>query len=203
MLFQFVSIIPIELEHELLIIPYPFTHSSNLSVWLFWVQIAQLVLFSHIPFVRHAVTGQPRRQALFKMLGMNVVIVSLYTALLHRPHNIALNGALLIVGDRVHSACDRIFAAGGGHQLLRRRFAVQTVATVWLGQAFFYYQGNSNSLASVDLTAGFVGLGESGSLVVAGAQVLLSTYAAVFVSWSVLMYRLVGSLKDDRKTLEV
>lgn len=177
-------------------------HSSSLSVWLFWVHIAQLILFFHLPFARTAVFGTPQCRSVHRLLGINVVVICLYTALLHRPHNIVLNGALLIIGDRVHMACDRIFA-GGGRRLQRQRFVVQTVATVWLGQAFFYYQGNSNSLASVDLTAGFVGLGGSGSLVVAGAQVLLNTYAAVFLSWNVLLYRLVGALKGDRMTLEM
>ncbi|KAF7240030.1 GPI ethanolamine phosphate transferase 2 [Varanus komodoensis] len=33
-----------------------------------------------------------------------------------------------------------------------------TIIHYWFGQAFFFFQGNSNSIASVDVSAGFVGL---------------------------------------------
>ncbi|XP_042305531.1 GPI ethanolamine phosphate transferase 2 isoform X1 [Sceloporus undulatus] len=33
-----------------------------------------------------------------------------------------------------------------------------TIMHYWFGQAFFFFQGNSNSIASVDVSAGFVGL---------------------------------------------
>jgi len=33
-----------------------------------------------------------------------------------------------------------------------------TIMHYWFGQAFFYFQGNSNNIATVDVSAGFVGL---------------------------------------------
>ncbi|KAB0398247.1 hypothetical protein E2I00_008837 [Balaenoptera physalus] len=41
---------------------------------------------------------------------------------------------------------------------LRHDAAEVTVMHYWFGQAFFYFQGNSNSIATVDISAGFVGL---------------------------------------------
>lgn len=41
---------------------------------------------------------------------------------------------------------------------LRHSTAEVTVMHYWFGQAFFYFQGNSNSIATVDISAGFVGL---------------------------------------------
>ncbi|MGH0123416.1 UNVERIFIED_CONTAM: hypothetical protein FKN15_016782 [Acipenser sinensis] len=36
--------------------------------------------------------------------------------------------------------------------------AQTTIMHYWFGQAFFYFQGNSNNIATVDISAGFVGL---------------------------------------------
>uniref|UniRef100_A0A1A8GXY9 Phosphatidylinositol glycan anchor biosynthesis, class G n=1 Tax=Nothobranchius korthausae TaxID=1143690 RepID=A0A1A8GXY9_9TELE len=54
--------------------------------------------------------------------------------------------------------------------------AQTTIMHYWFGQAFFYFQGNSNNIATVDISVGFVGLE---SYIEAPAIVLtaLSTYA--------------------------
>lgn len=177
-----------------------FSHSSSLIVWLFWANLVQLLLINYLPFVWHCcrtttrTTKAPRHRHVLvrRVLGANAVALCLYASLLHRPHNVALTGALLMCCDRVHEACGRLFAACGSAVAAQRcRWAVQTVATVWLGRAFFYYQGNSNSLASVDLTTAFVGLGGGGSWLFAGVQVAIGTYAAVLVSAAVLLWRVV------------
>ncbi|XP_012928506.1 GPI ethanolamine phosphate transferase 2 isoform X4 [Heterocephalus glaber] len=41
---------------------------------------------------------------------------------------------------------------------LRHDVAEITVMHYWFGQAFFYFQGNSNNIATIDISSGFVGL---------------------------------------------
>lgn len=99
----------------------------------------------------------------------------------------------------VHAACNRIFAAEDGAQ--RVRYSVETVALLWLGWAFFFYQGNSNSLASVDLNAGYVGV-QSFRLGFAAALVTINTYGAVLLAAALFVYRLAGT-DCDRSALNV
>lgn len=91
----------------------------------------------------------------------------LMVALLFRAHNLpVLCGSLL-----VQSLMGRFI-----WRKLHYDAAQITIMHYWIGQAFFYYQGNSNNISSVDISVGFVGLE---SYVEAPAVFLtaLSTYA--------------------------
>ncbi|XP_037295273.1 GPI ethanolamine phosphate transferase 2 isoform X2 [Manduca sexta] len=81
--------------------------------------------------------------------------------LLMRPHNV-------IMVPSVYVTC-ALTSKCMNHNLLdskldRRTEVVdilsRTLVHMWIGVVFFFYQGNSNSLASVDLGSGYVGLSE-------------------------------------------
>lgn len=75
--------------------------------------------------------------------------LALLAALLLRPHNLpVLAGSLL---------AQAVLAALVWRRLQPSAAAV-TVMHHWFGQAFFYFQGNSNSIATVDVSVGVVGL---------------------------------------------
>jgi len=86
----------------------------------------------------------------------------LLAALLRRPHDVL---ALVYVAfaSRLVAACLRGPAA-----------ALGVAAAGWAG---FYYQGNSNGLASLDVAAGYVGLQSYQPLLV-GFQLITHTYSA-------------------------
>lgn len=73
----------------------------------------------------------------------------LLAALLSRPHNLPVLVLSLLVQTIMTQFVWRP---------LRHSTAEVTVMHYWFGQAFFYFQGNSNSIATVDISAGFVGL---------------------------------------------
>ncbi|XP_054437811.1 GPI ethanolamine phosphate transferase 2 isoform X2 [Pteronotus mesoamericanus] len=73
----------------------------------------------------------------------------LLAALLLRPHNLPVLACSLLVQAVMASFVWRP---------LRHDAAEVTAMHYWLGQAFFYFQGNSNNIATVDVAAGFVGL---------------------------------------------
>ncbi|XP_072112402.1 GPI ethanolamine phosphate transferase 2 isoform X1 [Mobula birostris] len=88
----------------------------------------------------------------------------LLAALLLRPHNLPVLLFILIV------------------QMILTRFiwrtlgydaAQITIIYYWFGQASFYFQGNSNSIATVDISAGFVGFEDYVEL----PAILLTTFA--------------------------
>uniref|UniRef100_A0A8C6BDH9 Phosphatidylinositol glycan anchor biosynthesis class G (EMM blood group) n=1 Tax=Monodon monoceros TaxID=40151 RepID=A0A8C6BDH9_MONMO len=73
----------------------------------------------------------------------------LLAALLLRPHNLPVLALSLVIQTIMTQFVWRP---------LRHNAAEVTVMHYWFGQAFFYFQGNSNSIATVDISAGFVGL---------------------------------------------
>nr|XP_003422960.1 GPI ethanolamine phosphate transferase 2 isoform X1 [Loxodonta africana] len=73
----------------------------------------------------------------------------LLAALLLRPHNLPVLVSSLLV---------QTLMAKFVWKPLNHGVAEVTVMHYWFGQAFFYFQGNSNNIATVDVSAGFVGL---------------------------------------------
>ncbi|XP_025777223.1 GPI ethanolamine phosphate transferase 2 isoform X3 [Puma concolor] len=73
----------------------------------------------------------------------------LLAALLFRPHNLPV----LVFSLLIQTIMTKFV-----WKPLRHDAAEITVMHYWFGQAFFYFQGNSNNIATVDISAGFVGL---------------------------------------------
>ncbi|XP_074923512.1 GPI ethanolamine phosphate transferase 2, catalytic subunit isoform X4 [Chelonoidis abingdonii] len=73
----------------------------------------------------------------------------LLAALLFRPHNLPVLVFCLLI-QMIMTRCI--------WKPLKFDAAQITIMHYWFGQAFFYFQGNSNGIASVDISAGFVGL---------------------------------------------
>uniref|UniRef100_A0A667G386 Phosphatidylinositol glycan anchor biosynthesis class G (EMM blood group) n=1 Tax=Lynx canadensis TaxID=61383 RepID=A0A667G386_LYNCA len=73
----------------------------------------------------------------------------LLAALLFRPHNLPV----LVFSLLIQTIMTKFI-----WKPLRHDAAEITVMHYWFGQAFFYFQGNSNNIATVDISAGFVGL---------------------------------------------
>nr|CAD7430886.1 unnamed protein product [Timema monikensis] len=107
-------------------------------------------------------------------LGVFTCTCALVSALLHRPHTVLLVPAQVLCSAHIHRAC------------LRMGVRWNTIAHIWLGWVFYFYQGNSNSLASIDVASGYVGL-ESYSLGTVGLQLVLHTYSAPILSHMLLI----------------
>ncbi|XP_023556320.1 GPI ethanolamine phosphate transferase 2 isoform X2 [Octodon degus] len=73
----------------------------------------------------------------------------LLAALLLRPHNLPVLAFSLLIQTIMTKFI---------WKPLRHDVAEITVMHYWFGQAFFYFQGNSNNIATIDVSAGFVGL---------------------------------------------
>uniref|UniRef100_A0A8C7W611 Phosphatidylinositol glycan anchor biosynthesis class G (EMM blood group) n=1 Tax=Oncorhynchus mykiss TaxID=8022 RepID=A0A8C7W611_ONCMY len=91
----------------------------------------------------------------------------LLVALLFRAHNLPVLCCCLLV---------QTLMAQFIWKKLHYDAAQTTIMHYWFGQAFFYFQGNSNSIATVDISVGFVGL-ESYIEAPAFFLTALSTYA--------------------------
>uniref|UniRef100_A0A6Q2YL63 GPI ethanolamine phosphate transferase 2 C-terminal domain-containing protein n=1 Tax=Esox lucius TaxID=8010 RepID=A0A6Q2YL63_ESOLU len=93
--------------------------------------------------------------------------VVLLVSLLFRAHNLPVLCCCLLV---------QTLMAQFIWKKLHYDAAQTTIMHYWFGQAFFYFQGNSNSIATVDISVGFVGL-ETYVESLAVFLTALSTYA--------------------------
>ncbi|KAG8594444.1 hypothetical protein GDO81_001205 [Engystomops pustulosus] len=73
----------------------------------------------------------------------------LLAALLFRPHNLVVLVFCLLI---------QIILTMFIWKILKYDAAQITFMHYWFGQAFFFFQGNSNTISTVDISAGFVGL---------------------------------------------
>ncbi|XP_013865861.1 GPI ethanolamine phosphate transferase 2 [Austrofundulus limnaeus] len=73
----------------------------------------------------------------------------LLVALLFRAHNLPVLCCCILI---------QTLMAQFIWKKLQYDAAQTTIMHYWFGQAFFYFQGNSNSIATVDISVGFVGL---------------------------------------------
>ncbi|XP_056658217.1 GPI ethanolamine phosphate transferase 2 isoform X2 [Monodelphis domestica] len=73
----------------------------------------------------------------------------LLAALLLRPHNLPV----LVFSLLIQAVMTKFI-----WKPLKHDAAQVTIMHYWFGQAFFYFQGNSNNIATLDISAGFVGL---------------------------------------------
>lgn len=112
---------------------------------------------------------------------------SLYVALLLRPHNVPLLAAC-------HAVCGPALLGG---MSLEDSTSARALAHAWFASAFLFMQGTCNSLASVDVAAGYAGLTDYLPVIV-GLQLVSHTYA-----FPVLTALLLLLAEDDKKRWEV
>ncbi|XP_045145425.1 GPI ethanolamine phosphate transferase 2 isoform X1 [Echinops telfairi] len=111
----------------------------------------------------------------------------LLAALLLRPHNLPVLVSSLLV---------QTLMANFIWKPLSHDTAEVTVMHYWFGQAFFYFQGNSNNIATVDISAGFVGLEQY----VEGPAVFLTAFAT-YVGPVLWASHLVNYLSSEASSL--
>ncbi len=101
--------------------------------------------------------------------------------LLVRPHNICLCALVFL---QEHCLSIYLLKAEG------RPFSASVITLLyyWMGQAAFYYQGNSNSISTVDVSSGYIGLTDYQPVLI-GILMCLSTYAGP-IFWIISLIRL-------------
>ncbi|KAJ8355077.1 hypothetical protein AAFF_G00101500 [Aldrovandia affinis] len=109
----------------------------------------------------------------------------LLCALLFRPHNLPVLACSLLI----QTAMAQLI-----WKELQYDAAQTTIMHYWFGQAFFYFQGNSNNIATIDISAGFVGL-ESYVEIPAVLLTAFSTYAGPLL-WACHLVCFLSSAQD-------
>lgn len=113
------------------------------------------------------------------IFGTLVVLLTLIAALTHKPHNIFLVSLLLFSCSKIKHTFSLLNKDNSQSNI---SLLIQCVLHFWIGRQFFFYQGNSNSLASIDLNAGYVGLNTFHFLTV-GALLTVNTFSGPILSF--------------------
>ncbi|XP_076172790.1 phosphatidylinositol glycan anchor biosynthesis class G isoform X2 [Ptiloglossa arizonensis] len=119
------------------------------------------------------------------MLSFIIRIWIMTTAVLHRPYNV-----ILLAFQIIFSSIIRIIIKDNNMQ------ETNTFIYTWIGNIFYFYQGNSNSLATVDVNAGYVGI-ESYMPFVNGLLLIINTYSAPVLAYLLLIYHTVLQYPND------
>lgn len=113
----------------------------------------------------------------------------LICTLLHRPHNV-----ILIAAQVYMSNC--VCTAYVSRRCLTANMCWLVVAHVWIGTVVYFYQGNSNSLATIDIASGYVGQTGYNPMVV-GILLIINTYSAPVLSYLLLLSKLVFHSQEE------
>ncbi|XP_050550954.1 GPI ethanolamine phosphate transferase 2 isoform X1 [Spodoptera frugiperda] len=85
----------------------------------------------------------------------------LIVCLLMRPHNVVMVPSVFVTCVLTSQCMDhKLLDSKSGKKTEVADILSRTLVHMWIGILFFFYQGNSNSLSSVDLGSGYVGLRE-------------------------------------------
>ncbi|KAK0064954.1 GPI ethanolamine phosphate transferase 2 [Biomphalaria pfeifferi] len=110
-----------------------------------------------------------------------------YMCLVGRPHNIPVVAMLSLMEQMIIPVLINVSL----------KLPYVLLYCHWMGQAFFFFQGNSNSLSTVDLAAGYTGLNEF-IPVLTGTHICLSTYSGTIL-WSLTFFKIFCLTYKERK----
>ncbi|KAH8373021.1 hypothetical protein KR009_010522 [Drosophila setifemur] len=135
---------------------------------------------------------------LLQLLQTNLSSSLLMAALLQKVQNIILLPVLLVALQQTYKLCD-VFATSARKFSVRLVHVYKIIMTVFLARMFYFYQGNSNSLATVDLTPGYIGQTSYNPAIV-GFFVTLNTYSAEIHAF---LYLIVHTLRSDLRSVGI
>lgn len=134
---------------------------------------------NYVPVLYNAIRSHLNRFDIKIFFGTLVVLLALIVALTHKPHNIFLVPLLLFSCTRVKHTSLLLNEKNSGSNFSS---LAQCVLYLWIGKQFFFYQGNSNSLASIDLNAGYIGLSNFNFMAV-GFFLTINTFSGPILSF--------------------
>lgn len=160
------------------------SRSTSTCITLFWLNISEIVAINYVPIVYNAVKSKLDRFDIKLVFGTLVVLSALIIALTHKPHNIFLIALLLFSCSRIKKTFSLL---SHSHTKSNDFIIIQCVLHFWLGKQFFFYQGNSNSLASIDLNAGYIGISNF-NFVIVGTLLTINTFSGPILSFITFVY---------------
>ncbi|XP_016990044.1 GPI ethanolamine phosphate transferase 2 [Drosophila rhopaloa] len=140
----------------------------------------------------------PPKSVLLQLLQTNLTSSLLLVALLQKVQNILLLPMLLVALQQTYKLCD-VFGTSARKFSVRLVHVYKIIMTIFLARMFFFFQGNSNSLSTIDLTPGYIGQ-TSYNPVIVGLFVTLNTFSAEIHAF---LYLVVHTLRSDLRSVGI
>ncbi|EDX06027.1 GPI ethanolamine phosphate transferase 2 [Drosophila simulans] len=167
---------------------------------IFWCCLALVLMLGYRAALpqAHSFGKVPPTGALLQLLQTNLTSSLLLGALLQRVHNILLLPVLLVALQQTYKLCD-VYGTSVRKFSVRLVHVYKIIMTIFLARMFFFYQGNSNSLSTIDLTPGYIGQTNYNPSIVA-IFVTLNTYSADIHAF---LYLVVHTLRSDLRSVGI
>lgn len=149
------------------------------------MNIFEIAAINFVPVLFKLAYRNVRKIDIKICLGTTIVLFALVSALTHKPHNIFLTSLLLYTSFLANQTTKRLFKKTSPAS----EIFIHCIIHYWLGKEFFFYQGNSNSLASIDLNAGYIGL-KKFNIFAVGILLTINTFSGPILSMLLLIYNL-------------
>uniref|UniRef100_A0A1A9ZNE3 GPI ethanolamine phosphate transferase 2 C-terminal domain-containing protein n=1 Tax=Glossina pallidipes TaxID=7398 RepID=A0A1A9ZNE3_GLOPL len=126
---------------------------------------------------------------LLALLKTNLTCCLLVSALLHDPHNVILLPALIFMLETSYQLCDNLYLKD--KRLYNRSYILilKTVLTIFIANTFYFFQGNSNKLSTININPGYIGLKSYNALLV-GSLITLNMYCAQINAYLYLVWHM-------------
>ncbi|XP_033235103.1 GPI ethanolamine phosphate transferase 2 isoform X3 [Drosophila pseudoobscura] len=183
--------------------PYLTSRIMVPTLVIFWCCLALVLVLGYraaLPQTRldKRFDEMPPKNVLLQLLQANLTSSLLLAALLQKVQNIILLPTLLIALDETYKLCDA-FGTSARKFSVRLVHVYKIIMTIFVARMFYFYQGNSNSLSTIDLTPGYIGQTSYNPAIVA-LFVTLNTYSAEIHSF---LYLIVHTLRSDLRSVGI
>ncbi|KAF7407296.1 hypothetical protein HZH66_001833 [Vespula vulgaris] len=167
------------------IIPISLYHPSKdvKEVLIFWNLFTIFCIFSAYRLI--LVAKRNKTNFLNYTIFFCIQAWVMVSALLHQPYNLILLPIQLIIICMINSILK--------YNNIEK---INILINAWIGNVFYFYQGNSNSLADIDIAAGYVGL-QSYRPIIIGMYLIVNTYSAPVLAYLLNMYHRTLSYKSS------
>ncbi|XP_053962637.1 GPI ethanolamine phosphate transferase 2 isoform X1 [Anastrepha ludens] len=115
----------------------------------------------------------------FKVVVTFLLLISM---LLHKPHNVVLVASLIYTLSLSYDMCSKLEKK----TLHNYKYLSKILCTILVSNMFYFYQGNSNSFATIDLNPGYIGQTTYNPIIV-GILVTLNMYSAPLTAFVYLV----------------
>nr|XP_053631910.1 GPI ethanolamine phosphate transferase 2-like [Cherax quadricarinatus] len=167
-------------------------HLAIILIFIYGLFKSKLIEFKAHSVKIHKVLNiyEPEEKKISILLRYIYTSSSLLCLLLQRVDNIGLISLVLLQNWLLSSLIYRLTLVNC------ISWEMAALAVDWLASAHFFYQGNSNSLTTVDISAGFVGITSYRPLV-HGILIAIQTFGGRFLTYLAYLMHVIS--KDEQK----
>nr|XP_033197814.1 GPI ethanolamine phosphate transferase 2 [Bombus vancouverensis nearcticus] len=161
--------------HNNMVIKIPFYPQTRgiFEVQIYWF----LLIMNFVNYIYDLIHIRKCNASSFLRISLYFIIQMwiMIAAMLHQPHSVILLPFQIIVSSVIYE--------------INKNGTTQDIQVLYVlaGNVFYFYQGNSNSLATIDVAAGYIGV-QSYMPFINGSLLLINTYAAPVLAYFLLIY---------------